>query len=175
MRGRRAFHGPMSTETSDSGGTGLRFKRGISVISTTWRNSTGQAGPWSPGAVRRIRQAATVSRASRRREMSRGRARGPFHGPMSTETSGSSVTGLRFEREYRLSQRPMGIQRDELGLGRLSGSVTGNQAGSYGTQGVAAAGNVPGARSGTISWTDAQGDLWLFGGQGTIPAATRET
>ena len=48
----------------------------------------------------------------------------------------------------------------------VSGSSTANQAGSYGTQGVAAAGNVPGARSGAVSWTDVHGNLWLFGGQG---------
>jgi N-acetylneuraminic acid mutarotase len=38
--------------------------------------------------------------------------------------------------------------------------------GVYGTQGVAAPGNVPGGRLGANSWTDAQGNLWLFGGQG---------
>ena len=48
----------------------------------------------------------------------------------------------------------------------VSGSTTGGQAGSYGTQGAAAPGNVPGARSASVSWTDAQGNLWLFGGQG---------
>jgi N-acetylneuraminic acid mutarotase len=39
--------------------------------------------------------------------------------------------------------------------------------GIYGTKGVAAPGNVPGARQGALSWTDAQGNLWLFGGSGT--------
>jgi N-acetylneuraminic acid mutarotase len=34
----------------------------------------------------------------------------------------------------------------------------------YGTQGVAAADNIPGARSGGVSWTDGSGRLWLFGG-----------
>lgn len=48
----------------------------------------------------------------------------------------------------------------------VSGSSTGGQAGSYGTQGAAAPGNVPGARSASVSWTDAQGDFWLLGGQG---------
>jgi hypothetical protein len=46
----------------------------------------------------------------------------------------------------------------------VSGSSTVNQAGIYGTQGVAAPGNTPGARSGAASWTDASGNLWLFGG-----------
>jgi len=38
--------------------------------------------------------------------------------------------------------------------------------GVYGTQGVASAANTPGARSEAVSWTDKQGNLWLFGGQG---------
>jgi N-acetylneuraminic acid mutarotase len=48
----------------------------------------------------------------------------------------------------------------------VSGSNTVNQAGSYGTKGVAVAGNVPGARDGSVSWTDNSGNLWLFGGSG---------
>ncbi len=36
----------------------------------------------------------------------------------------------------------------------------------YGTQGVAATANVPGPRSGSISWVDGSGNLWLFGGYG---------
>ena len=48
----------------------------------------------------------------------------------------------------------------------VSGANVGNQLGSYGTQGVAAATNVPGARSGSVSWFDANGNLWLFGGEG---------
>ncbi len=46
----------------------------------------------------------------------------------------------------------------------VSGSNTANAAGVYGTMGVPAAGNVPGARSGSVSWIDANGNLWLFGG-----------
>jgi hypothetical protein len=46
----------------------------------------------------------------------------------------------------------------------VSGSNTVDQGGSYGTEGVAAAGNVPGARWGSVSWIDKSGNLWLFGG-----------
>ena len=46
----------------------------------------------------------------------------------------------------------------------VSGSNTGGQAGSYGTKGVAAADNVPGARGDSVSWTDSSGNLWIFGG-----------
>jgi len=46
----------------------------------------------------------------------------------------------------------------------MSGSNAQRAAGSYGTQGVAAAGNVPGARLSSVSWTDHEGNLWLFGG-----------
>jgi N-acetylneuraminic acid mutarotase len=38
--------------------------------------------------------------------------------------------------------------------------------GIYGTQGVTAGTNSPGARSGSVSWTDASGNFWLFGGNG---------
>lgn len=47
----------------------------------------------------------------------------------------------------------------------MSGSTTANATGVYGTQGVAAASNVPGARDGSVAWTDAKGNLWLFGGE----------
>lgn len=36
--------------------------------------------------------------------------------------------------------------------------------GVYGTLGTPAAGNIPSGRSGSVSWTDAKGDFWLFGG-----------
>jgi N-acetylneuraminic acid mutarotase len=47
----------------------------------------------------------------------------------------------------------------------VSGSILG-QSGVYGTLGVAAATNIPGGRVGASSWTDANGNLWLFGGSG---------
>jgi N-acetylneuraminic acid mutarotase len=48
----------------------------------------------------------------------------------------------------------------------MSGSDSANQAGVYGTKGVPAAGNVPGARDSAVGWTDSNGNLWLFGGNG---------
>jgi len=48
----------------------------------------------------------------------------------------------------------------------ISGSDTVGAQGVYGTKGVAAASNVPGARSNLMSWTDTHGNLWLFGGGG---------
>lgn len=48
----------------------------------------------------------------------------------------------------------------------MGGSSTSNQAGVYGTQGVAAPGNVPGSRRYATSWTDPSGNFWLFGGDG---------
>jgi N-acetylneuraminic acid mutarotase len=41
-----------------------------------------------------------------------------------------------------------------------------NQYGVYGTMGVAASANNPGSRHGTATWTDAAGNLWMFGGEG---------
>jgi hypothetical protein len=46
------------------------------------------------------------------------------------------------------------------------GSNTGNQSGVYGTQGTAAAGNIPGGRWAAATVTDPTGNVWLFGGQG---------
>ena len=52
-----------------------------------------------------------------------------------------------------------------------SGTDSVNGAGTYGTQGSAAALNVPGARRKPSAWTDLSGNLWLFGGYGTGSAA----
>lgn len=41
-----------------------------------------------------------------------------------------------------------------------------NQPGIYGTQGVAAPANIPGARRMSVAWKDTNGKLWLFGGSG---------
>ena len=48
----------------------------------------------------------------------------------------------------------------------VGGSNLIDQSGNYGTQGVPAAGNVPGARYGAVSWIDSLGNPWLFGGIG---------
>ena len=48
----------------------------------------------------------------------------------------------------------------------MGGSDTVNAPGVYGTQGVPAATNVPGARNSAVSWTDSSGNLWLFSGAG---------
>ena len=49
----------------------------------------------------------------------------------------------------------------------MKGDITTNDYGVYGTQGVAASTNKPGAREGCdMSWTDASGNLWLFGDYG---------
>jgi N-acetylneuraminic acid mutarotase len=48
------------------------------------------------------------------------------------------------------------------------------QAGTYGTLGTPAAGNIPASRSGALSWTDASGNLWLFGGGGYLSISDTE-
>jgi N-acetylneuraminic acid mutarotase len=46
----------------------------------------------------------------------------------------------------------------------VSGSNIVLQTGNYGKQGISASSNVPGAREWAVSWTDSQGNFWLFGG-----------
>ena len=48
----------------------------------------------------------------------------------------------------------------------IGGNQTNNQAGVYGTKGTPSINNLPGARSLSASWTDDDGNLWLFGGNG---------
>jgi N-acetylneuraminic acid mutarotase len=48
----------------------------------------------------------------------------------------------------------------------VSGSNVTGQKGTYGIQGTNASSNIPGAREGAVTWTDAVGNLWLFGGFG---------
>ncbi len=53
-----------------------------------------------------------------------------------------------------------------MGGGTAVPSLFGGPSGVYGTLGTPAATNVPGGRYGAISWMDASGKLWLFGGDG---------
>jgi len=48
----------------------------------------------------------------------------------------------------------------------MGGSDLSNQVGSYGTPGTLTPGNIPGARGQSVAWTDASGNVWLFGGEG---------
>lgn len=48
----------------------------------------------------------------------------------------------------------------------MAGSNEVNGLPVYGTQGTAAANNIPGARVDGITWTDTSGNAWLFGGDG---------
>ena len=48
----------------------------------------------------------------------------------------------------------------------MGGSTAHGQSGVYGTLGIPAPGNTPGARTSASSWTDKDGNLWLFGGFG---------
>ena len=50
----------------------------------------------------------------------------------------------------------------------MGGSNTniGAETAVYGTMGTPAVGNVPGGRKNACSWTDSNGNLWLFGGDG---------
>jgi N-acetylneuraminic acid mutarotase len=50
----------------------------------------------------------------------------------------------------------------------MGGNTTGHgEATTYGALGTSAAGNIPGSRQEAASWTDAKGNFWLFGGDGS--------
>jgi N-acetylneuraminic acid mutarotase len=51
-----------------------------------------------------------------------------------------------------------------MGGSNLLPSDIGVAPGMYGTLGQAAAGNIPSGRNGAVTWTDLNGNLWLFGG-----------
>jgi N-acetylneuraminic acid mutarotase len=53
-----------------------------------------------------------------------------------------------------------------MGGSESVGAPFGGPAGIYGVMGTAAAANVPGGRYGAISWVDASGNFWLYGGNG---------
>lgn len=48
----------------------------------------------------------------------------------------------------------------------ISSTDTINKSGIYGTLGVPSVTNYPGGREGAVTWKDASGNLWLFGGNG---------
>lgn len=48
--------------------------------------------------------------------------------------------------------------------GNTVGAIHCAEPSTYGTLGTAAPGNTPGSRQGAITWTDKNGNLWLFGG-----------
>ncbi len=50
--------------------------------------------------------------------------------------------------------------------GSSAAGEKGGRRGVYGTLGTPAPGNIPGSRAGSASWTDRNGNLWLFGGYG---------
>jgi N-acetylneuraminic acid mutarotase len=47
-----------------------------------------------------------------------------------------------------------------------SSTAAGSEFGVYGTEGTPSNSDVPGGRSGAVSWIDGGGNLWLFGGDG---------
>ena len=59
---------------------------------------------------------------------------------------------------------PITNQWTWMGGSSDAGPGIGEGVGVYGTLGTPAAGNIPPGRAGAVGWTDAKGNLWLFGG-----------
>jgi N-acetylneuraminic acid mutarotase len=54
----------------------------------------------------------------------------------------------------------------------VNGNQTAGNYGIYGTKGVSSLINTPGARAASVSWTDTDGNFWLFGGTGFAQAGS---
>jgi N-acetylneuraminic acid mutarotase len=67
--------------------------------------------------------------------------------------------------EFNATSKTWTWQSGSNSVGPAQGG-TGGPSGIYGTEGTAATSNAPGGRSGSISWIDSSGNLWLFGGVG---------
>ena len=113
--------------------------------------------PWArqPRTVRKARQPPAIIPV---------RARAPQDGPMQRAIFGCSaataLAGQNWQEFNDLwSYSPTSGQWTWVG-----GSNTAANAGSYGTPGVPAAGNLPPARTDALSWVDSAGVFWLFGG-----------
>lgn len=57
----------------------------------------------------------------------------------------------------------------------ISGGNISDSVGVYGTKGVAAPNNIPGARKDACGWVDAVGFVWIFGGTGRATSASPGT
>ena len=60
------------------------------------------------------------------------------------------------------------LESPSTGWTWVSGSITVNAADNYGTVRTRAATNAPGARAAGVAWSDASGNLWLYGGFGAV-------
>lgn len=67
--------------------------------------------------------------------------------------------------EFNTAVKTWVWQNGSNSVGAAAGG-TGGPSGVYGALGTAAATNTPGGRSSALAWTDASGNLWLFGGLG---------
>lgn len=77
--------------------------------------------------------------------------------------------GLGYDESNPINGELNDLWKYNLGTGQwtwIGGPKVKQQPGVYGTQGVAAPSNIPGARLGAYGWADASGDFWLFGGFG---------
>jgi hypothetical protein len=80
-----------------------------------------------------------------------------------------SLTGLaRHFDDLEANERPRLCRLYPASCTLLIGPLTDEcgLSGVYGTLQTPAAGNIPGDRQGAASWTDSEGNLWLFGGDG---------
>jgi len=156
--------GRMARETSGSSGNTI-VNWGRSAISAMCGSSTGRIGPGFRGPTCPTR-AESGTQAFPIREYSQRKGASAFTQDSSGRLwlfGGTGVlgTGNTSGNKGNLSDL---WRFDGANWTWLSGPIQLDQGSTYGTQGVAAASNVPGARSGAAAWTDNSGNFWLFGG-----------
>ena len=146
----------------------LRFGRDTMATSTTCGNSTGPTGPGCRAAIPSIRQASTAKGRRRFREVPGGAARRRF-----LDRSDGNLWlfgGYGFDSAGNLGYLNDLWKFDGTNWTWVSGSKTGSDR-RLRREERGRSGNVPGARY-AVSWTDSNGNFWLFGGYGYDSAGT---
>ena len=93
----------------------------------------------------------------------------PFPSPFGKQLPGGLLNDLWvFNGTWEPANLPMFINKAGDWVVDPTPLEVTDASGVYGTLGTATAGAAPGARWGASSWTDASGNLWMFGGQGDV-------
>jgi len=94
-----------------------------------------------------------------------------FGGIYGAEVSGSYVSGY-YNDLWKYN--PSSNQWTSMG-GSNTPVIAGTASGTFGTKRTPSTANIPSGRFGAVSWTDKNGNLWMFGGSGVDSAGASAT